>query len=462
MPKDYRTRSFWLDDVPGGLVARPPLGGPIDVDVAIVGAGYTGLWTAYYLKRSDPHLRIVVLEKEIAGFGASGRNGGWVSPFFATPLSRLVESHGREAAIAMQRAMLTTVDEIGRVCDAEEIPAGFHRGGSLWCSTSPAQTPRLRAVLEEQRSLGFDEADWVWLGRREALERVRVEGCLGAIYSPRYACVQPARLARGLADTVEALGVRICEQTPALAVRAGAIETPEGKVEADAIIIATEAYTVELPGHERDLVPVYDYMIATAPLPQQVWEEIGWVRREVVADGRYLFIYAQRTADDRIAIGGTVAPYHLGSRIDQRFERPGPVFERIHGALSRLLPTAGAAPITHRWGGVIGATRDWHSCVDFDRGTGLGWAGGYVGDGVATANLAGRTLTELILGHDSDLTRLPWVHHRSPAWEPEPLRWLAATGVRLAMSHADDVESGKGRAVWWKPVLDKIEEMVGW
>lgn len=462
LPKDYRSRSFWLDDVPGGLVPRAPLDRPIDVDVAVVGAGYTGLWAAYYLKRADPHLRIVVLERDIAGFGASGRNGGWVSPSFATPLSRLAESHGREAAVAMQQAMFATVDEIGRVCDTEEIPAGFHKSGSLWCSTSPAQTPRLHAVLEEQRSFGFGEADWVWLGRREAVERVRVEGCLGGIFSPRYACVQPARLARGLADTVEALGVRVCEQTPALAVQSGAVETPAGRVAAEAIIIATEAYTVELPGRDRDLVPIYDCMIATAPLPQSVWDEIGWARREVVADGRYLFIYAQRTADDRVAIGGTVAPYHLGSRIDQRFERPGPVFERIRGALSRLLPTIGEAPITHRWGGVIGATRDWYSCVDFDRRTGLGWAGGYIGNGVATANLAGRTLTDLILGNDSDLARLPWVHHHSRTWEPEPLRWLAATGVRLAMSHADDVESGKGRAVRWKPLLDKIEEIVGW
>ena len=462
MPEDYRSRSFWLDDVPGGLAPRPPLDGPSDVDVAIVGAGYTGLWTAYYLKHADPHLRIVVLEREIAGFGASGRNGGWVSPFFATPLSRLAVSHGREAAIAMQRAMFATVDEIGRVCDDEKIPALFHKGGSLWCSTSPAQTPRLHAALDEQRSFGFGEPDWVWLERREALERVRVEGCLGAIFSPRYACVQPARLARGLAETVEVLGVRVCEQTPVLDVRAGVVETPAGRVTAEAIVLATEAYTVELPGRERDLVPVYDYMIATAPLPQAIWDEIGWSRREVVADGRYLFIYAQRTADDRVAIGGTVAPYHLGSRIDSRFERPGPVFERVHGALARLLPALSEAPVTHRWGGVIGATRDWHSCVEFDRATGLGWAGGYVGDGVATTNLAGRTLTDLILARDTELTRLPWVHHRSRRWEPEPLRWLAATGVRLAMSHADDVESGKGRAVRWKPLLDRIEEVVGW
>ena len=461
-PQDYRSCSFWLDDLPGELAARSSLDGPIDVDVAIVGAGYTGLWTAYYLKRADPHLRVAVLEKEIAGFGASGRNGGWVSPFFATPLTRLAESHGREAAIAMQRAMFDTVDEVGRVVEAEGIDARFHKGGSLWLSTSPGQTARVQAVLEGQRAFGFGDEDWVWLDRREALERVRVEGCLGGLFSPRYASVQPALLARGLADRVEALGARIYERTPALALRQGAVETPAGTVTADAVIIATEAYTVELPGHERDLVPIYDFMIATAPLSDAVWQEIGWTGREVVSDGRYLLVYAQRTADGRIAIGGTSAPYHFGSRIDQRFERPGPVFERVHRALRLLMPAAGEAPITHRWGGVLGATRDWHSCVDFDPGSGLGWAGGYVGDGVATANLAGRTLTDLILGRDGELVDLPWVHHRCRPWEPEPLRWLAATGVRVVMGHADDVEFGKGRAVRWKPLLDKMEEIVGW
>jgi glycine/D-amino acid oxidase-like deaminating enzyme len=460
--KDYRSYSFWLDDCPGELTPRPALEAPTDADVVIVGAGYTGLWTAYYLAKADPHLRIVVLEKEIAGFGASGRNGGWVSPFFATPLEKLAESHGRDAAIRMQRAMFGTVDEIGRVCAAEAIDARFHKGGSLWLSTSPAQTPRVKAVLAGQRAFGCGDDDWVWLERREALERVRVEGCLGGIFSPRYASVQPARLARGLAETVERLGVRICECTPALSAGPGGVDTPAGRLRADVVILATEAYTAQLPGHERDVVPVYDFMIATEPLPASFWEEVGWQEREVLSDGRYLLIYAQRTADDRIAIGGTQAPYFYGSRIDESLERPMALYERIHTALRLLLPAMSDAQVTHRWGGVLGATRDWHTCAEFDPATGFGWAGGYVGDGVATANLAGRTLADLILRQDSDLVRLPWVGHRSRPWDPEPLRWLAARGVGLVMGHADNVEFGKGRPVRWKPLLDKIEEIVGW
>jgi glycine/D-amino acid oxidase-like deaminating enzyme len=458
---DYGSRSFWLDDTPGELAPRPGLQGPADVDVAVVGAGYTGLWTAYYLAKADPHLRIAVVEKDIAGFGASGRNGGWVSPFFATPLATLAREHGREAAVRMQRAMFDTVDEIGRACEAEGVDARFHKGGSLWVSTSPAQTPRLREVLSGQCDLGFAD-DWVWLERREVLERLRVEGCLGGLYSSRYASVHPARLARGLADVVERLGVRVYEGTPALSAGPGGVETPAGRLSAGSVILATEAYTVQLPGHEKDLVPIYDFMIATAPLPAAFWEEVGWQGREVLSDGRYLLIYAQRTADDRIAIGGTAAPYYFGSRISERFERPRAIFADVHAALLQLFPAATGVPVTHRWGGVLGATRDWHTYVDYDPATGLGWAGGYVGDGVATANLAGRTLTDLILRRDSDLVRLPWVGHHAKRWEPEPLRWLAATGVRVVMGHADTVEFGTNRPVRWKPALDWIERTVGW
>ena len=441
---DYHSRSFWLEDVPGDLAPRPALAGPIEVDVAIVGAGFTGLWSAYYTKLADPDLWIAVLEKDIAGFGASGRNGGWVSPMLPTPLSTLAKESGREAAAAAQRAMIDTVDEIGRVTGAEGIDAHFHKGGSLWLSTSPAQTPRLKAVVAEQQAMGFGDDDWTWLGRAEVRRRLLVEGCRGAVFSPHYASVQPARLARGLAERVEALGVALYERTPALTVRAGAVETPAGTVAARSVVLATEAYTVDLPGHERDVVPIYDFMIATAPLSDDAWDEIGWSGRETVADGRYMLIYAQRTADGRVAIGGTTAPYHYGSRIDERFERPRAVFERIHSALEQIMPAAAEAPVTHRWGGVLGATRDWHACVDYDAGNGLGFAGGYVGDGVATANLAGRTMRDLILGRDSELVRLPFVRHRSRPWEPEPLRWLATTGVNLVLGHADQSSSARG------------------
>ncbi len=458
----YRSCSFWFDELPGALTPRDSLHGPIEVDVAIVGAGYTGLWTAYYLAKADHHLRIAVIEKAIAGFGASGRNGGWVSPAFSVPAARVAKRYGRAAALALQQAMLAAVDEVGRVAEAEGIDAHFAKGGYLCVSTSAAQTDRLRRSVEEQHAWGIAAQDYVWLDAAEAATRIRVAGCRGATYTPTYACVQPARLARGLADVVSGCGVRIYERTPAVAVGAGIVQTPAGRVKADVVVRATEAYTAELPGRRRAIMPLYSHMIATAPLPPSFWDEVGWRHREVFNDGRHLILYAQRTADDRIAIGGTRAPYHFGSRIDDSFDRDEKIFAALERESRRLFPALGDAPITHRWGGPLGATRDWHAAVQFDRRTGMAWAGGYVGDGVATANLAGRTLADLILRRDTDLVGLPWVGHGSRPWEPEPLRWLAAEGVERMLGRVDRAESRGDRQPRWTRLVDRLQEVVGW
>jgi len=458
----HRSYNFWFDELPGEMIPRDPLRGPIDVDVAIVGAGYTGLWTAYYLAKADPHLRVAVIEKETAGFGASGRNGGWVSPAFSAPLAKIAKRYGRPAALALQRAMLAAVDEVGRVAENEHIDAHYAKGGYLCVSTSAAQTGRLRRSIDEQHAWGIAEEDYVWLDAAEAATRIRVAGCRGAAYTPNYACVQPARLACGLADVVTGRGVRIYERTPALALRAGIVETPAGRVKADVVVRATEAYTALLPGERRTIMPLYSYMIATAPLPVAFWDEVGWRHREVFNDGRHLIVYAQRTADDRIAIGGTRAPYHFGSRIEERFDRDARIFAALQEDLRRLFPAIGEAPITHHWGGPLGATRDWHSVVRFDRGAGFAWAGGYVGDGVATANLAGRTLADLILRHDSELVGLPWVGHGSRPWEPEPLRWLAAETVERLLGRVDRAESKRDRQPRWALLVERLRDVFGW
>ena len=445
MSRDYRSVSMWLDGVPGELAPRPALSGSTAVDVAVVGAGYTGLWTAYYLKKADPSLRIAVLEKEIAGFGASGRNGGWCSSFFAASPGTIADEFGREAAIAMQRAMFATVDEVGRVVEDEGIDARYHKGGTLTLATSEAQLPRLRAEIDHEREWGFGESDYAYLSADETAERIRVEGCLGAMYSPHCACVDPARLARGLADVVERLGVTIYEQTPALALTPHEVPTPGGAVTADVVVNALEGYVAALPGHARDMVPLYSVMIATEPLSRSFWDEVGWSGREVFGDERYLLIYCMRTEDDRIAIGGRGAPYHFGSKIRDDYDLAPKVFGELHGVLKALFPALGGARITHTWGGCLGVPRDWFTTVGYDKEKGMAWAGGYVGDGVSTTNLAGRTLAELIAGADHGLAGLPWVGHASPPWEPEPLRWLGVNLSLAMMGSADRVEARTGR-----------------
>jgi glycine/D-amino acid oxidase-like deaminating enzyme len=217
---------------------------------------------------------------------------------------------------------------------------------------------------------------------------------------------------------------------------------------------ATEGFTPTLPGLHRDLVPLYSLMVATEPLPPSFWDNVGWGSHQAIDDGRHLIVYAQRTKDDRIAIGGRGAPYHLGSAVRPAFDRRRPIFAALRAALTAWFPALAGVAITHEWGGPLAAARDWQASVGYDRATGAAWAGGYVGDGVAASNLAGRTLAALVTGADVAITRLPWVGHQSPRWEPEPLRWLAINGSLRLAAGADRAEARPARIRPW--VLDKL------
>ncbi len=432
--------SLWHDTAGTDWTPRAALPGDLETDVAIVGAGFTGLWTAYYLAEADPGLRITVLEAETAGYGASGRNGGWCSALFPASHDSLAKLGGRDGALAQHRAMRGAVDEVSRVAGAEGIDAHIAKGGTIVLARSRAQLRRARAEVADARAWGRGEDDLRLLGRDEATAILRGARTIGATYTPDCAAIHPARLVRGLADAAERRGVTIHERTRVRAIRPRLVETDAGQVRAATIIRATEGYTPSLAGEGRTLVPVYSLVIATEPLPAATWEEIGLARRETFSDHRHLIIYGQRTADDRLVFGGRGAPYHFGSRVRPEFDRDERVFARLYATLTDLFPILEGTRVTHAWGGALGIPRDWCASVGLDRETGIGWAGGYVGDGVSTTNLAGRTLRDLVLGRDTELTALPWVGHRSPTWEREPLRWLGInTGLR-AMTLADAEE----------------------
>ncbi|MDQ6848258.1 MAG: FAD-binding oxidoreductase [Candidatus Dormibacteraeota bacterium] len=453
----YRGLSLWLDTVADDLTPRAPLDGDQEVDVAIVGAGFTGLWTAYALLQKDPTLSVLLLEREIAGFGASGRNGGWCSDLFPVRWDRLARRQGRAAATAMHRAMVDGINDIGAAIDREGIDADMLRGGQLTVARTALQEAELRD--EVARSQRREEADLAlrWLDAGDVAERVRVTQCRGAAYTPNCARIHPAKLVRGLALAVERSGGRIAEQTAVLEVQPHRAVTSRGTVRAKVVVRATEAYTATLRGERRALLPLYSLMIATAPLPAQAWAQIGWSRGETINDGRHLLIYAQRTADGRIAFGGRGAPYHFGSRICDEFDREPAVFDALEDALHDLVPQTRGVAVTHRWGGPVGVARDWNPSVGIDRSTGLAWAGGYVGDGVTAANVAGRTLADLILGRESLLTGLPWVQHHSRRWEPEPLRWLGVNVSVRAMRGADVVERRTGRRSWRARAVTRLQ-----
>jgi glycine/D-amino acid oxidase-like deaminating enzyme len=436
--------SYWRDSLPAPP-RRPPLAGDLEVDVAIVGAGYTGLWTAYYLASVDPGLRVAVLEREVAGFGASGRNGGWCSALFPASTTKLARMSGRDAAIAMQRAMRATVDEVASVVQAEGIDCHWAKGGTVVVARSPLQLARAEEEVSEARSFGFGEEDLRLLGAGEAQGLLGATGVLGGTWTPHCAAIHPLLLARGLAGAVERLGVELFEGTAVTSIEPRLARTANGLVRARHVVRATEGYSPALPGLRRAIAPVFSLMIATEPLSEEQWAAVGLARRETFSDHRNVIIYGQRTADGRLAFGGRGAPYHFGSRVRPRFDREPAVFAKLRRVLVELFPVLEGVRVTHTWGGPLGVPRDWCASVGLDRSTGLAWGGGYVGDGVGTSNLAGRTLADLITGRDSELVRLPWVGHRSRPWEPEPLRWLGVNGaLRLAL-WADRSEARTGR-----------------
>jgi len=412
------------------------------VDVAILGAGYTGLWTAYYLLKRAPSLRVAIVEQEIAGFGASGRNGGWCSALFPVSAATLAAEHGREAAIAQYPAMRDTVDEVARVARDLGVDCGLAMGGAVVVARSAPQLERARHEAAEAAEYRLGTT---LLDAAAARARLNATAVLGATYTPHCAVLQPARLVRGLADVVEGQGARIYEQSPVTTLAPHLVQTPRGTVRAQYVVRATEGYTALLAGHRRAVAPVYSLIIATEPLAAPIWDEIGLSEREAFSDHRHLIIYGQRTEDGRMVFGGRGAPYHFGSRIRPEFDRVQRVFRALEGALGELFPVLTGVRITHRWGGALGIARDWHASVGLDRATGYAWAGGYVGDGVSTTNLAGRTLTDLLLDRDSAITGLPWIGHRSRNWEPEPLRWLGANAALRAMTWADSAERRRGR-----------------
>lgn len=437
--------SLWHDTLLAPPVTDGALPGDTTVDVAVVGAGYTGLWTAYYLSERRPDLRIVVLEAQTVGFGASGRNGGWCSAIMPMSLPALAHRHGRDAAVAMQRAMNDTITEVGRVVADEGVDCGFATGGYLMMARNRPQVQRVHAHLAEMEEFGFGEEHHRWTTADEARSMVGATDLLGGAFTPHCAALHPARLAVGLAEAVRARGVVVHDHTRVTEIAPRRVTTDRGVVTAQYVVRATEGWTSTLPGHRRDVIPIYSLMIATEPLSDAQWESIGLATRPTFNDARHLVIYGQRTADGRLAFGGRGAPYHFGSGISPAHDVNDGVHAALETTLVELFPILQGVEVTHRWGGPLGVPRDWHASAGLDTRTGIAWAGGYVGDGVATANLAGRTLADLITGQESPLVALPWVGHRSRRWEPEPLRWAAVNAGLALPASIDASEQRSGR-----------------
>jgi glycine/D-amino acid oxidase-like deaminating enzyme len=432
-PDQIRRLSLWHDTLDEDILPRAALPGSTQADVAIVGAGYTGLWTAYYLTVADPGLRVVLIEREFAGFGASGRNGGWCSALFPVTARRLAAVAGRAGALAQQRALDATVTEVGRVAALDGIDAQFARGGAIALARTPVQLERARDEVDRARAFGLGEDHIRLLDAAPARAVLGATEVLGATYAAHCAALHPARLVRGLATTVEGRGVRLYERTAARAIAPGRVVTDQGTVHAPYVVRATEGYTADLRGQGRTLAPVYSLMLATEVLPTAFWDAVGLRRREVFTDHRHLIIYGQRTADDRLAFGGRGAPYHWGSRTRCSFEREPTVFAGLHRALVELFPAVADAAITHTWGGPLGIARDWFPSVGLDRVTGLGWGLRRRWRGRGQSGRAYARRSDHRAGERSD----------HPAVGPAPLAPLGAGAAALVGDDRDPAPGGR-------------------
>jgi glycine/D-amino acid oxidase-like deaminating enzyme len=438
--REHRELSFWHDSVPGRLDPRPALQGDIDADVVIVGAGFTGLWTAYYLKRLDPGLDVVMLEAEIAGFGASGRNGGWCAAYVSGIDHWYENPAQREGAVRLQRLMFDAVREVGEVCRKESIDAHFDRSGALEIAVIPQQVRRITKELESLRALGFGDGDYEWLDTAGIRNTLDVDGALAGIHMKHCAAVHPSRLVRGLAATVERMGVTIYESSPVIRAEGREVRTSRGTVNADTVLIATEGYSDSVRGRKNMLIPLHSMMVVTEPLSDDQLEEIRFRRRYCFGNRDWMVTYGQLTADRRIAFGCR-GGYGYGSSI-WRFDAGNPQFDVVRQTLLRFFPGLDGVSFTHAWGGAMGVSRSLRPAVNFDAARRLGWAGGYFGNGVGAAQLAGRTLADLVLDRDSERVHTPWVN--SPTanrrWEPEPLRWMGIRTRARLMQWADSTE----------------------
>ena len=408
-----------------------------EVDVAIVGAGLSGLWTAYYLSSAEPSLRIAILEARHVAFGASGRNGGWCSGYFPLTVSELASVYGRDAALLAYQESFATLPEVEQVLRREGIECGWHQGGTVQSASTALQAERLQSLLKQQHANGLGAGDAEWLPSSRVSEHISVAETHGAIYSRHCATLNPFQLVNGLARVLDQRGVTIWQNTAVQAIDNGVVTHSHGRVVAKQVVQATEGYSHSIAQTKRRIVPLYSLMVATEPLNQATLQAIGWHNRATFNDGGQMVIYAQLTPDGRIAFGGRGAPYHFASRVRERFDLDDQTHRRIVSAIAQHFPAAAQARITQRWGGPLAVPRDWTPTVMLDRAQKYARLGGYVGDGVAATNLFSRALVDLILERDTSLTHLPFVNHRSPRWELEPLRFLGVNSL-IALSESID------------------------
>ncbi|WP_432698407.1 NAD(P)/FAD-dependent oxidoreductase [Marinobacterium sp. YM272] len=461
--------SLWMEQVADEVEPRAPLAGDVDVDIAIIGAGYTGLWTAYHLKRQQPDLNIAIFEAEHVGFGASGRNGGWLIGELAGQDELLaglpVEEQRR------YREMIHAIpDEAAEVFAREGIECGYRKGGMLICAARyPEQEAWLRAELTECYARGYEVSDLCWLEPDELAQQVNIAGSYGALYSPHCATVHPAKLALGLARVVEKLGVSIYESSRVEEWQPKQLRVSGHRVNARVVAPCVEGYAAQCAPLGKYQIAVQSLQIATEPLSPALWDQLGMGLGQAVGDASRMVTYFHRTRDDRLVFGAR-GGYRFGGRLREDFTLSRDEVAGHRSLMLSFFPQLETARITHGWGGNLGVSRRFLPHVYWDLHQGIALAGGYGGEGVGASFLCGRTLADLILGRDSDSARAPWVVRSDSLsqglrhWEPEPFRWLGYSAVLAALGHENEVLANKLSPGWRRrmasALADRLERLM--
>jgi glycine/D-amino acid oxidase-like deaminating enzyme len=433
------TMPWWIEEAlaaEGEAEPAPRLDGDAEADVAIVGGGYTGLWTALALTERDPGLRVVVLEKDECGFGPSGRNGGFVHGYWSY-LPRLRERFGDEGALAVGRAGEAIIPGIRAFCEQHRADVWLREAGMIRVSTTPSQDEIAEDEVLAARELGVaDEA--VLLSGEELAERVRSPRFRHGVYMRECATIQPARLARALRRAVIGRAT-VHEHTRVTDVSPGVLSTPAGRVRANEIVVAVNATAAGWKPVRRRLTVFGSYVVLTEPVPELL-ERINWTGGEAIFDGRMFLHYFRTTQEGRVLMGSGSGPIGFGGRIDRRFTHDEPTAARAERGLRRLLPGLADAQVTHSWGGPIDVSSDHLPFFGTVPGTRIHFGAGYSGHGAGPSWLGGQILARLVLGIDDELTRLPFVTRRVPKLPPEPIRRLGGGLVRASILACEEAE----------------------
>jgi glycine/D-amino acid oxidase-like deaminating enzyme len=435
MSDDFRDKSFWL--ATRGYEPSATLDGSVEVDVAIVGGGFTGLSAAHHLKRSAPDLKIALLEAQVIGFGASGRNGGFNMTLFGLTLSitalRFGKEGAREAHLYMEQAVDTTRDLITELA----IDCEYEHPGFLRVATSEKYRARILHEIDVAHSLGLEGIEW--LGRDQVRERVASPQYLGAWWEPRCGLLNPAKLSWGWKEVVAGQGVQVFEGTPVVEMeRSGSrmrLDTPGGRVLADKVVLATNAYSHLIPQLRRKQVPAWTHIVLTEPVSDERIAAIGWRGREGIEDARNLVHYYRLTSENRLLMGGRDVSIRYGSDMDGDLNDQ--VFADLERDVVRTFPSLDGVAFTDRWGGPVSVTLDLAPALGLLGDERVVYSLGCMGHGVSMTHLNGATVADLILERKTDLTDVFFVNRRTLPWPPEPIRTLAAHVIRGYMRWED-------------------------